>query len=167
MGNSSYIFDQSKSALPIVCVFTLIFLGVGLYHFHKIAQGSLYFMDGRKSRWPIAIWSVGIALIIPIIVFNQVNKFDRIKKFRADTVGTTVELQQRGRNQAPIIKCKFSTKNGVFYGYCHSTKMREDNIKIPGGHYKVIYNYKNPLESVMDFQIEEDENGVDDNNSNY
>jgi hypothetical protein len=43
----------------------------------------------------------------------------------------------------------------------------EDNIKIPGGHYKVIYNYKNPLESVMDFQIEEDENGVDDNNSNY
>ncbi|MDP9078355.1 MAG: hypothetical protein M3O71_13060 [Bacteroidota bacterium] len=155
MGASDHLFEEGITQYYLCIVVSLLLLGTSLFNFYKIYKKQMYFGEQGhiQNRWPFAIIPLLFGIAIFVCAPRPLNELERIKAHHAETIGETIDDEPH-RN--PEVKYKFTVNNKTYIAisYYPQTDFGED-IKVPGGHYKVIYNKSNPNESVMDFKIKE------------
>jgi hypothetical protein len=156
MGASDHLFEEGTSQYYLLTVISLLLIGTGIFNFYKIYKKQKYFgnEDHLQNRWPFAIIGLLFGTVIFITSPNGLDELKRIKEHHAETIGETI--YDDGPHRSTQVKYKFTVNNKTYVAisFYPQTDFDED-IKIPGGHYKVIYNKDNPNESVMDFKIKE------------
>src|ERR1700743_1000608 len=159
MDSSNYIFTQGQSLFYIENLIGIALLLVAIYQLYRIVKKERFFFsvgdDGKKiDRLPTAIGTIIFGIGIMLIAPRDNGFFERIKANRSETVGTTVKRNNAQRNESATIEYKFVVAGKEYYATCGITYDGVDiqGINVPNGHYKVIYNKKNPQESVMDFK---------------
>jgi len=154
MGTSDYLFEKGLVEYYISITIGLLLIAAGLFNFYKIYKKQKYFgnEDNLQNRWPFAIILVIFGVGFFIGTPGRLAELRRIKKYHAETIGETIFERQRNPQVTYTFKVNSKTYTGT--SYYPQTDFDAD-IKVPGGHYKVIYNRNNPNESVMDFKIKE------------
>ena len=154
MEESEYIFNQGVSlqrAELIIIVLSSLILICNVFRIFKIARNSIVSPLIQKNVGAAVVSGV-LILILCYEIPNQNQYYSHLKKNLSVTAGTTIELEMGdGHNQ---IKYEYSVDGKSYIatcGYTYDGKSIE-NIKIPDGKYKVLYNKLKPEDSVMDFR---------------
>jgi hypothetical protein len=162
MSNSRYIFEHFDNLFYIVNFLGSLFLVLTFYQLYKIKKNDQFFRhrdsdDKVRRRFPFAIGSAIVGLILIFFVApGEHNLYKRIEKNYTEVIGTTLEKVYEGHFRE--IKYKFIANGKTYYAECEYNYNGDqiEGIVVPNGHYKVIYNSKNPQESVMDFKTNAD-----------
>ena len=155
MGASYHLFEEGTTEYYLCVIVSLLLIGTSLFNFYEILKKRTYFgEEGHlQNRWPFAVALLLFGIVIFVVAPRSLDELERIKAHHAETIGETI-YDEPHRN--PEVRYKFTVNNKTYIAisYYPQTDFGED-IKIPGGHYKVIYNKDNPNESVMDFKMKE------------
>ncbi|MES2279507.1 MAG: hypothetical protein V4592_25970 [Bacteroidota bacterium] len=159
MEASYYIFADSRASFAMASIAAFAFVMTGVIII------KVYFNEwegyNRSERWGmvakvVSPMAIGIAIFIGS--YRNSKYYDRIWGYGKITYGTTIKINKPHRGQ-PSVEYRFTINNKVYtssIGYYYEGGYI-DSIKAPLGRYRVIYNRKDPTESVMDFKIPEEE----------
>ena len=157
MNKTSYIFEQSEQLYFWGLVISSPIGLFGLYHF--ITQfKNRYFINTKGENVDKRI--LGIAgIFLSVIGFystvTQTSFYRDIKKNLAETTGTTIRKYYGGKGSPSLVEYTYSVDGRQFKESCGYTYKGEEiqSIIVPNGYYQVLYDNKQPENSVMNFMV--------------
>lgn len=156
--SSLYLFDDAYNAYRISIVFIPIAILFSIVFFVMVNQ---HYREEKliKRLTPFYV-IVGFSLIITISCYRQYQECDQIYRHHGVAQGTT--LRRVHESKSYYIEYSYQV-HGMTYTKSYSETNNSVNtpeIKIPNGHYRVIYNRLNPSSAVIDFKanLDEDDN---------
>lgn len=155
MEDSYYIFaDKAGSfAMAIIMCFAAVMTGFIILKVYA-HEWKDYDPNQKKRMAAQVVLPIVLGIAFFLYCYNDSERYKRIWRYGKITNGVTIEKVKPGRSE-PYIEYQFIVNNKVYksdIGY-HYDGEYIDSIKVPQGHYRVIYNRKDPTESVMDFKI--------------
>ena len=158
--DSQYIFEQNQvlSWVLLSAVVLLLLFAIFNTVIIRFEVKNIYTIKFKKIiRNDISMCAIIIAIIFAYPTIRDCQLIKRIKENSGFTVGTTTQWTNQGDLSFNIEyyyivngKQFTSQANPVFDG------KKIPGIKVPNGHYRVIYNTVSPEESVIDFKIKEE-----------
>jgi hypothetical protein len=156
MNESDYLFEDAIKNYYLTVFFGVLMISTGLFLFYKIYQKKPYFGSGehKQDKLPFAVILLIFGIVLLSLAPNGLAISKRIKNNRAETYGITIIGDHPTKNGA--VNYRFTVDHRIYRNTCAYPKVELGKypIKVPGGHYKVIYNSLYPRESVIDFNIE-------------
>ncbi len=152
MEESEYIFDSGNSLYHFTIIISCVLSMIIIYYLIKLKIN--YNDKDLRSKYLVFI---GLLLVFSLMMIfgsrSDKKRFDDIKDNLGITVGTTIKHEVGDGFNYITFDFKVNGKN--YTSQCGMTYngYTIDNIIVPNGRYKVLYNKKNPKMAVMDFRV--------------
>jgi hypothetical protein len=152
MEESNYIFESSDSLFIFGIVASSI---LSLFALSFLIRLIVEYKDKKNRNNYLTYFGLLVIVLLMIIYGTTADRRfnNRIKNNLGITEGTTIKHEIGDGYNHITFEFRINGKNYKGASGMTYNGQTIENIIVPNGKYKVLYNTKNPNESIMDFKI--------------